>query len=227
MKVGIRAILRNHHAGKEKSTSSQQKSKSGLIDNRNYKAARKIKRIGMSAKVKKQWVGKKKKKLSIGFVQNGKLNIDKRQCCVRGFEESSSSSEDCLGISVFKNSFKAKGECSNRQANLSGGFSNSPDGFQKKDVGFELCVDLGGNWKTKGSSSHNMSSHSMRTRKAKLREDAEIEVAKVMAIGSALGLNSSEVDDDVMEEIIRREEEDMARFDAMSALKSKNSKVDD
>ncbi|KAK4854869.1 hypothetical protein QYF36_002044 [Acer negundo] len=88
-------------------------------------------------------------------------------------------------------------------------------------------IKQGGNRKTKGSSLHNMSSHSMRTRKAKLREDTEIKAAKVMAIGSVLGLDFSEVDKEVMEEIIRREEEDVARFDAMSALKSKNSKVDD
>ncbi|KAI9165937.1 hypothetical protein LWI28_023202 [Acer negundo] len=88
-------------------------------------------------------------------------------------------------------------------------------------------IKQGSNRKTKGSSSHNMSSHIMRTRKAKLREDAEIEAAKVMAIGSTLGLNFSEVDEEVMEEIIRREEEDVTRFDAMSTLKSKNSKVDD
>ncbi|KAK1568017.1 hypothetical protein Q3G72_019428 [Acer saccharum] len=42
--------------------------------------------------------------------------------------------------------------------------------------------------KSKGSSSHNM-----RTRNAKFKEVAEIEAANVIAIGSALGLDFSEV----------------------------------
>ncbi|KAK1558681.1 hypothetical protein Q3G72_005364 [Acer saccharum] len=59
--VGVRPIPRSHHAGMEKATSSQclqtgllaAKAKSGLIEKRNNKAARKIKMIGVSAKGKK------------------------------------------------------------------------------------------------------------------------------------------------------------------------------
>ncbi|KAK0583563.1 hypothetical protein LWI29_038223 [Acer saccharum] len=174
--VGVRPIPRSHHAGMEKATSSQclqtgllaAKAKLGLIEKRNNKAARKIKMIGVSAKGKKKWVGKKKEKVFGWFVHNGNLNIDKTQCLVRGgttnSEESSSSSEDSLGITFFKDSFKSKGECSNRHANqvqflnrgdgLSDGppkpkrfsfpsLSNSPDSCQSKDIGLELCVDLG------------------------------------------------------------------------------------
>ncbi|KAK0571297.1 hypothetical protein LWI29_013773 [Acer saccharum] len=117
-----------------------EKSKSGLIEKRNNKAARKIKMIRVSAKGKKQWVGKNKEKFSVGFVQNGNLNIDKRQCLVKGgntnSEESSSSSEDSLGIRFFKDSFKSRGEALiDRPTGL--------DGFQNKDIGLQLCVDLG------------------------------------------------------------------------------------
>ena len=78
----------------------------------------------------------------------------------------------------------------------------------------------GGNRKSKGSGSYNM-----RTRNTKSREIAELEAAKVMKIGSALGLNFSEVDEEMLEEITRREEEDVASHEAMSNLKRNISKV--
>ncbi|KAI9161251.1 hypothetical protein LWI28_015741 [Acer negundo] len=77
--------------------------------------------------------------------------------------------------------------------------------------------------KSKGSISH-----SKRTRKAKHIEVAgvlgnqvtepgsvEKEVANVMAIGSTVGFDFLEVEEEVLEEIARREEEDLARFAAI------------
>ncbi|KAK1567343.1 hypothetical protein Q3G72_011065 [Acer saccharum] len=46
-----------------------------------------------------------------------------------------------------------------------------------------------------------------------------------MKIGSALGLDFSEVDEEMLEEITRREEEDVARYEAMSTLKRNISKA--
>ena len=58
-----------------------------------------------------------------------------------------------MGICFFKDSFKSRGECSKYQDNrvqflnggdgLLGGSPKPPDGFQSKDIGLELCVDLG------------------------------------------------------------------------------------
>ncbi|KAK4859283.1 hypothetical protein QYF36_002753 [Acer negundo] len=64
----------------------------------------------------------------------------------------------------------------------------------------------------------------MRTRNARLREadqavevgSVEVEVANTIAISSAVGIDFSEVEEEVLEEIARREEEDLARYAAMS-----------
>ncbi|KAK4841153.1 hypothetical protein QYF36_027373 [Acer negundo] len=76
---------------------------------------------------------------------------------------------------------------------------------------------------------NSSSSHSMRTRNARLRvsEDVsgnkvmevgtvEVEVAKTIAISAAVGIDFSEVEEEVPEEISRREEEDLACLPAIS-----------
>ncbi|KAK4849260.1 hypothetical protein QYF36_022977 [Acer negundo] len=65
--------------------------------------------------------------------------------------------------------------------------------------------------KSKGSSSHNM-----RTRNFKFREAAEIEAAKVIVISSVLGLDFSEANEEMLEEITIREEENLTHHEAIS-----------
>ncbi|KAK0599790.1 hypothetical protein LWI29_008671 [Acer saccharum] len=92
------------------------------------------------------------------------------------------------------------------------------------------------------SKSKVLSSHGMRTRNSinmgieggqsnntSLLEiksgSVEEEVAKTVIIGKALGFDFSEVEDEVLEEITRREEEDIVRFEAISATQNNNKKA--
>ncbi|KAK1583431.1 hypothetical protein Q3G72_023682 [Acer saccharum] len=74
---------------------------------------------------------------------------------------------------------------------------------------------------------NSSSSHGMRTRKSMARgalrdqqmvqsRTVEDEVGKVMAVGARIGVDFSEVEDEVLVEIARREEEDAARFEALN-----------
>ncbi|KAK0602652.1 hypothetical protein LWI29_035708 [Acer saccharum] len=60
------------------------------------------------------------------------------------------------------------------------------------------------------------SSHGMRTRNSLKSGSVEEEAAKTVELGIALGFDFSEVEDEVLEEITRREKEDIARFEAIS-----------
>ena len=48
-----------------------------------------------------------------------------------------------------------------------------------------------------------------------LSGSSEEEAANVVAIGEAIGVDFSEVEEEVLEEIVRREEEDTARYEAL------------
>ncbi|KAK0599866.1 hypothetical protein LWI29_009308 [Acer saccharum] len=66
------------------------------------------------------------------------------------------------------------------------------------------------------SKSKVSSSHGMRTRNSLKSGSVEEEAAKTVELGIALGFDFSEVEDEVLEEITRREKEDIARFEAIS-----------
>ncbi|TXG46493.1 hypothetical protein EZV62_028007 [Acer yangbiense] len=66
------------------------------------------------------------------------------------------------------------------------------------------------------SKSKVLNSHGMRTRNSIKSGSVEEEAAKTVEIGIALGFEFSEAEDEVMEEITRREKEDIARFEAIS-----------
>ncbi|KAK1577723.1 hypothetical protein Q3G72_024271 [Acer saccharum] len=66
------------------------------------------------------------------------------------------------------------------------------------------------------SKSKVSSSHGMRTRNSIKSGSVEEEADKTVEMGLALGFEFSEVEDVVLEEIMRREKEDIARFEAIS-----------
>ncbi|KAK1548967.1 hypothetical protein Q3G72_008921 [Acer saccharum] len=94
--------------------------------------------------------------------------------------------------------------------------------------GFSQGIRQSSRMKAKGSSSH-----SMRTRNARLRGAEEVlgnqamevgsveaEVANTIAIGSAIGIDFSKVEEEVLEEMPIREEEDLACYATISGCRS-------
>ncbi|KAK1575376.1 hypothetical protein Q3G72_004903 [Acer saccharum] len=76
--------------------------------------------------------------------------------------------------------------------------------------------------KIKGSSLHKMKTRNAKHREVEQRSielvsgSVEAEVANTLAVGAAIGIDFSEVEEEVMAEITRREYEDLARCAANS-----------
>ncbi|KAI9194038.1 hypothetical protein LWI28_002596 [Acer negundo] len=138
-------------------------------------------------------------------------HLDRRSILFLGFNKVSTNQNIILTGVASSDSLKARSQTVQATINAEVFNRDKAIGAVEERTGTRHGLHQNSRSKSKVSSSHGM-----RTRNSIKSGSVEEEVVKTVEMGIALGFDFSKMEDVVLEEITRREKEDIARFEAIS-----------